>query len=121
MERRYLYERVDKTDTETPRECHLQALYAVFMAEPIPAEVYEAVINSAERNKDFLKAFMDSCNKLSRTEIGERMAASATITLSQAISSSNGIDGPEALQRRLTHMAKYLKAHVYTQEAGPTE
>lgn len=121
MERDFLYERPVKHDTETPRECQIRAMYHTFMNEPIPADVYEAVLQSSERNRALVKQSMDTINSTAGTEMGEMMMKLSMMALAGAIAGSSGINGPKAARRRLDHLGRYFESYVYSQLLGPTE
>lgn len=117
----YLYRRADPGNTETPRECHLQAMLCAFRGEAIPFDVYQAVLGSAERRQDVLKETMDSLNTL--VDLGQGKATSQLnlIALAGAIVLAEGIDGPKAAKRRLNNLDRYFKSLLLSEELGPTE
>ncbi len=121
MERDYLYERPIKHNTETPRECQIRAMYHTFMNEQIPQDVYEAILQSSERNRDLVKQSMDTINKTAGTEMGEKLTKLSMMALAGAIAGSSGINGPKAAKRRLDYLGKYFESYAYSQLLGPTE
>lgn len=121
MEKDYLYERPIKHDTETPRECQVRALYHTFMNERIPEDVYEAVLQSSERNRALVKQSMDTINKTAETEMGEKLMKISMMSLAGVIAGSSGINGPKAAKRRLDNLGKYFQSYAYYQLLGPTE
>jgi len=121
MERDYLYDRAVDSDTETPRECHILAMYSAYKGIKIENEVYEAVLNSAQIRKDTLKYTMDLVNKSVDANIGEEMSRLNIMALAGSIVASYGIDGPKAAKRRLDHLGKYFEEYLLYVELGPTE
>lgn len=121
MERDFLYERPVKYDTETPRECHILAMYSAYKGEKIPKDVYDAVLSSAQIRKDNLKYTMDLINKTVDTNLSKEMSRLNMMALAGSIVASHGIDGPKAAKRRLDHLGKYFLEYLLFVELGPTE
>ena len=121
MERFFLYDRAVDSDTETPRECHILAMYHAYKGEKIPQDVYDAVLNSAQIRKDHLRHTMDLTNKSVDNKIGKEMSRLNMMALAGSIVASHGIDGPKAAKRRLDHLGKYFEEYLLYIELGPTE
>lgn len=117
----YLYRRSDPSDTETPRECHLQAMLCAYRGTAIPYEVYQAVLLSAERNQENLKRIMDSINTLSDLGKGKETSRSGMMVLAQSLINSEGIKGPKARRRRLANLDTHFQKLLISEETGPTE
>lgn len=120
-ENAYLYKRAVESDTETPRECQILAMVYVSKGEPIPQDVYKAVMTLAERRKDILKTTLDEIDKTFKDGIGDKLAQLNLTVLAGSIALSHGIDSPNAAKRRLDSLIKYFKGHLLTEEMGPTE
>ncbi|QQG41753.1 MAG: hypothetical protein HYV90_00345 [Candidatus Woesebacteria bacterium] len=121
-ERDYLYERPVKSDTETPRECQIQAIYLASQNRLIPADVQVALLNSAERGKDVLIDMTIDINNASREKYtGEYDTRERYLRFAAQVAFSYGIDGPEAFQRRLGHIRKYVFGLALAELSGPTE
>lgn len=120
-EAEWLYRLSDSSDTESPRECHLQALMSTFKGESIPEHVYNAVLGSAERNRERLKTVMDNINLFVQRGVGKETAVINIITLTGTIAATGGIDGPKAYHRRVHKLTKYFQGFLLTEETGPTE
>lgn len=121
MEKDYLYERPVKYDTETPRECHIRAMYSAYKGESIPSDVYDAVLSSAQIRKDTLKRTMDLVNQSADSGMGEKMSRLNMMALAGSIVASHGINGPKAAKRRLDHLGRYFLEYLLFLELGPTE
>lgn len=117
----YLLKRADPTNTETPRECHLQAMLCAYKGVAIPYDVYNAVLASAERRREVLEQAMDSINKLADMGKGPELARLGMISLAGSIVNAEGIDGPKAAKRRLDNLGKYFQGLLFTELSGPTE
>jgi hypothetical protein len=118
MEKGWLYMRPVKEDTETPRECYLQAMYSAYKGEEINPDVYEAVLNSASLRKENLKAVMDNINELARRGVGKETSRMNMAVLAGAIVVSYGINGPEAAKRKLDHLGTYFMGLLFVEEFG---
>lgn len=121
MERDFLYERPVKHNTETPRECHILAMYHAYIGEKIPKDIYDAVLNSAQIRKDTLRYTMDLVNKSVDANMGKEMSRLNMMALAGSIVASHGIDGPKAAKRRLDYLGKYFGEYLLYIELGPTE
>lgn len=121
MENDWLFKRAVESDTETPRECHLQACYSAYRNEEIPENVYEAVMGSAVIRKEELRNAMDVVNLGAVIGLAPEEIEENTLKLAIAIVSSYGIESYDAAARRLRNLNKYLNGLIFTEEYGPTE
>lgn len=121
MEIDKLYRRSIESDTETPRQCHLWAMYAAFYNQVIPADVYDAVLNSAVLNKDQLREVMDQVNETAFKNFREDIILKNMVDLSVAIVRSYGSAEPKASERRLAFLTQYLDELIFSELYGKTE
>lgn len=111
MERKFdvfggeLPERMVKNDPESPRRCHILALYYVNMCQVIPQEVCEALVEVAERDGGLLKQSVDSANGLVKAGVGDQVIDINYSTVLATMARTYGSTDPGLLVKRMRVMA----------------
>lgn len=108
-----LFARVDEKNTETPSACQIIALRLAGTGHAIPDDIRNAVISSAVRGDGVLKELMLEVNaSVNSYGIQNHSFRERFLRLAAQIAFSQGVNSPEACQRRLD----YLREALYKDE-----
>lgn len=118
MENEWLFRRPVDSDTETPIEAHLQAMFAAYQGRTIEERVYKAVMGYAVVRKENLKAALDFVNETADVVMDEEGVNDKLAKLGVAIISSYGIEGVDAATRRGKKLAYYLNGMILAEDLG---
>jgi hypothetical protein len=113
-----LFERIDDANNETPRTCQVLALVFAGQGKRIPEDIGRAVVSSAERNRDELKEIIDTINIVATPTLNSDILRANFLDLASKIAQSNGLDTPNAFQRRLDYLHQVLYGSVQDDTEG---
>jgi hypothetical protein len=118
MENEWLYRRPVDSDTETPIEAHLQAMFAAYQGKRIEPHVYRAVMGYAVVRKDSLREALDFVNETAGFPSDEELINKNLQKLGVAIISSYGIESLNAATRRGQNLAYYFNGMILAEDLG---
>lgn len=118
MENEWLYRRPVDSDTETPIEAHLQAMFAAYQGKTIEPRVYKAVMGYAVVRKDSLREALDYVNDAAGLPLDDEQINRNLQKLGVAIISSYGIESLAAATRRGEKLAYYFNGMILAEDLG---
>jgi hypothetical protein len=117
-----LYARVDASNTETPRACHIIALRLADSGLAIPDDVREAVIKVAERGDAMLANLIQAVNDTAANESAVNFNVRENfLRLAAQISFSFGLHTKDAFLRRLNNLYDSIQVEEPSEGVGFTE